>query len=463
MNADDFLPFEKKVFSGLLSCGVDRDSVSEASPLGVAVSGGADSLSLLLSLAAIFPSSLLRVITVDHGIRSEKESGGDAQFVKQVCDERGISCTLVVVPRGQVFALSQKRKRGVEEAARFVRHEAFSQFIDENHLRALCLAHTQNDQLETVLMRFLQGSGSEGAFGIRAVRGALIRPMLSISRDEIEAYLHKKNAVWRTDATNADTSYLRNNIRASLMCFLDEQLPSWRGAVLTGSKKMADDAEFLGEMVQSFPVERLSETRCALSAPDFFALHPALFRRVAFRALNEISFGARFPFYLIEKMRTWANLENAVLTFADVRVSRSSDRVFFERVAVQSNAGERGFSVLLSHEGDRADFPQFSVVCEPFREQKTRLVFLPSEHDAPVSVFVTLPVIVRSVLNGDVIADSCAHDRRVGDIFESWHIPAALRSCVPLVEENMPSLRLCAVIASPFGFKNWIVEDSKLR
>ena len=134
VKSNNLLPFENKVLSGLASCGIEPDSVSKKSPLGAAVSGGADSVSLLLSLCAVFGSEKLRVITVEHGIRSAGESGGDADFVENLCRSLGVPCTLVKIPHGKIIELAKKDKKSVEEVARNFRYEAFESFIQKENL-----------------------------------------------------------------------------------------------------------------------------------------------------------------------------------------------------------------------------------------------------------------------------------------------------------------------------------------
>ena len=151
--------FEKKVLFGLKYCGIDTESISDNSPLGIAVSGGADSVSLLLSLSSLFSSRILRVITVDHGIRPNEESGGDALFVENLCRSMSISCKVVKIPHGKIAKNAGESSDSLEAVARDFRYEAFFSFIKEENLCALCLAHNQNDQTETLLMRFLQEIG----------------------------------------------------------------------------------------------------------------------------------------------------------------------------------------------------------------------------------------------------------------------------------------------------------------
>ena len=158
--------FEKKVYENLKSCGLSFEEGADGSGLsapGAAVSGGADSISLLVSLSKIVtelktsgkaaPEKLF-VITVNHNIRPAEESGGDAQYVEELCQklekETGIKivCQIVELERGAVEAEAQQRDRGTEDAARSLRYAAFEKFICQNQLDSLCLAHNRNDQLD---------------------------------------------------------------------------------------------------------------------------------------------------------------------------------------------------------------------------------------------------------------------------------------------------------------------------
>ena len=146
--------FEIKIKESLCNSGV---VLSENCRLGMAVSGGADSIAMLTSIFYICRKigTKLFVITVNHRIRSEQDSGGDAEFVLQYCRNLGVACTVHALQDGEVFKTAQIRKGGIEEAARFLRYQAFEKFIIEKEIDFLCLAHNQNDNLETILMRFL--------------------------------------------------------------------------------------------------------------------------------------------------------------------------------------------------------------------------------------------------------------------------------------------------------------------
>lgn len=188
----------------------------------VGVSGGADSLCLLFVLQKYrekVPFDLMAV-HVEHGIRGQ-ESLEDAKFVEQICRAQHIlfRCFSFDVPQ-----MAAEQKLSVEEAARMARYQAFAQVRKEWGADKIAVAHNQNDQAETMLFRMARGTGLAGAGGIRPVNGKIIRPLLSVSRAEIEAYLRQQKISWREDATNADTDYTRNCLRHRVLPVLEEQV-----------------------------------------------------------------------------------------------------------------------------------------------------------------------------------------------------------------------------------------------
>lgn len=296
-------PFIKKVVDGFSKCNVE---ISSCNRIGVAVSGGADSVSLLLSLVEIFGKEKIFVITVNHNIREESETKGDADFVLKLCEKIGVFCLLFEIEKGRVFEIAKNRQGGVEDSARFLRYEAFNSFIERYDLDFLCLAHNQNDQLETAIMRFLQGSGCDGGGGISFRREKFVRPLLDISRFEIESFLNEKNQTWRTDSTNFDTDYLRNKIRNVLIPQIDENFVGWRKSVLNGVEKNKDDEKTLSNICDlnekfivfendtvSFPREKFD---CLENSIKRRIIHK-MFSFFKYKNISKNTF--RFPYKLI--------------------------------------------------------------------------------------------------------------------------------------------------------------------
>lgn len=222
------------------------------------VSGGADSLCLLFVLMEYrkrVPFSILAV-HVEHGVRGQ-ESLEDAAFVEKICREHTIEYRLVQVC---VPELARREKLSVEEAGRRARYEAFERIRQETGADKIAVAHNRDDQAETVLFQIARGSGLTGAGGIRPVRGAVIRPLLSCSRAEIEEYLRGHSQTWRTDATNQETDYARNRIRHQILPLLEEQINS------AGREHIAALAEEL-QRVQAYMEQETQ--KCLEELADF--------------------------------------------------------------------------------------------------------------------------------------------------------------------------------------------------
>lgn len=177
----------------------------------VAVSGGADSVALLLLLCALQgPLGIaVRVAHYEHGIRGEA-SREDARFVQALCGRLSVPCA---VGEGDVPALRAAWRCSLEEAARRARYAFLEATAARTGADVIALAHQQEDQAETLLLHLTHGCGLEGLRGMRMRQGNHIRPLLSISRDALVAYLRARGASWREDATNADTAHARNLLR----------------------------------------------------------------------------------------------------------------------------------------------------------------------------------------------------------------------------------------------------------
>lgn len=305
---------EEKIRSGIEKyCGFDLSKIesfkNDVFSLGVAVSGGADSVCLLLSLCNIFQFTKvqLKVITVNHFIRPEEETCGDVEFVKQLChqlNEKGFNVSFFVkeLEPGLVKKTADERKMGIEEAARFLRYEAFEEFVKSEKLEFLFLAHNKNDSYETILMRFLQGASCDSFSGINAVRGKYVRPLLEVERNEIEEYLNQKNQKWRTDSTNFDTNYLRNKIRNKLMPFLDENFEGWKTAIEKGAKKAERDSDFIDQYLQNISVGFEKNKGAFILADDFFNEARGIQIRILLKMGNLISDNSRIPFVFLNEV-----------------------------------------------------------------------------------------------------------------------------------------------------------------
>jgi tRNA(Ile)-lysidine synthase len=189
--------------------------------VGVAVSGGADSVALLLLLLELREKLgiVLSVVHFNHKLRG-KASDADEKFVAKLAAKHGLefhSASLDVAKK------ARKERANLEDAARRARYEYFRSLVKSGTCTQIAVAHTADDQAETVLAHLLRGTGLAGLGGIHPVAGPVIRPLLGVRRSELRRFLRARKQTWCEDATNRDTKRMRVRIRKKLLPLLEKQ------------------------------------------------------------------------------------------------------------------------------------------------------------------------------------------------------------------------------------------------
>lgn len=188
----------------------------------VALSGGADSVALFHFLLH-FSAELgidLAAAHFEHGLRGE-ESLKDAHYVEELCESNGIQ---LYMNNGRMNEKEKPSRLGVEAWARQLRYAFFAQ-LAKTHKARIATAHTQTDNAETLIFNLIRGAGPKGLGGIPPQRGPYIRPLLEVSRAEVEDYCHRHGLHFVTDSTNADSRFSRNRIRNQAMPVLEQVHP----------------------------------------------------------------------------------------------------------------------------------------------------------------------------------------------------------------------------------------------
>ena len=219
----------------------------------VAASGGADSVALLHVLHGLAKRRRWRltVAHLNHGLRAA--AGADAAFVADSARRLGLPC---VVGRARVAAMARRRGISVEMAAREARYAFFARTAKRIGATTVAVAHTADDQAETVLLRLLRGAGAAGLAGIawtsfhHGLR--IVRPLLDASRGDVLAYLNTHALEWREDESNTDRVIPRNRVRHDLLPLLEREFnPRVRDALLRVSRLVGDDNAFLDGVASS--------------------------------------------------------------------------------------------------------------------------------------------------------------------------------------------------------------------
>jgi tRNA(Ile)-lysidine synthase len=217
----------------------------------VALSGGADSVCLLVVLNELKDvlGLTLKAVHVHHGLRG-READRDSEYAKELSQSLGVpfSCTHV-----DAAGYAREHRMSVEEAGRHLRYEIFEKERIEFDGNKIAVAHHADDQAETILYHLFRGTGLKGMGGIRPMRDRIVRPLLSVSKEEILAYLKEKGISYCEDSTNAHTDYARNRIRGFLLPKIREQINTRASENIIHAGEMAAKAdEYLEKQAENF-------------------------------------------------------------------------------------------------------------------------------------------------------------------------------------------------------------------
>ena len=415
------------------------------------VSGGADSVCLLLVLAEWkrrYPMELT-VVHVHHGIRPE--AADDARFVESLCGRYNIP---YVLEKADVPALAAEWGCGEEEAGRRFRYEAFERAAVQYGADRIAVAHNLNDLSETMLFHLFRGSGIKGLAGIPAVRGKVIRPLLCVERSEIEAYLKELGQDFCRDHTNEEDAYTRNRIRHHILPYVEEHIVS--GCV----RHMGRTAELLAE-TEDYLAEQTAQAMAAcaeeICAPAdampgvlegavsrqayivdcdvFLLLHPAIRKRLLYELIKALSPGAKditsvHVDALLELLAREGNRE-IHLPFG-IRAVRE-----YGKVRVMSGAWQQEGSV---HPDQRVEFQILSRQDVLSGEEKN-LIFPQNEYTKWVDYDnIKKYPIMRTRAEGDFLtirdgAGALCH-KKLKDYLVDAKIPARERDRIPVLAED---------------------------
>jgi tRNA(Ile)-lysidine synthase len=280
----------------------------------VGVSGGPDSLTLLHVLLRLRDELgiALHVAHLDHAMRPE--SPEDARFVKELAEAWGLPVT---VARRDVPALAREWRLAPEEAARRARYEFLAEVAHQVQARTVAVAHNADDQVETVLMHLLRGSGLAGLRGMQPLspypypvpgreRLRLVRPLLEVPRPAIEAYCREHGLQPRFDRSNLDTTFFRNRLRHELIPTLETYNPGIREILRRTARVIADDYDYLRrERDRAWEqVVRREDDAFVFDLARWKRLHPSLKRGLLRKAVHLLRPEVRDI--------TWTHIENAL-------------------------------------------------------------------------------------------------------------------------------------------------------
>lgn len=212
----------------------------------VALSGGADSVALLLLLDEM--GYKVHALHCNFHLRGE-ESDRDERFCEDLCLKKNIPFHRI---HFDTLMYAETHKMSVEMAARELRYRYFEKLRKDIGAEGICVAHHQDDTVETVLLNLVRGTGLRGLTGIQPRNGAILRPLLCVTRTEIEAYLATKQQDYVTDSTNLETDFVRNKIRLQVVPLLRQLNPAVSENIVRTAEHLTEAQKVLDAVVDTY-------------------------------------------------------------------------------------------------------------------------------------------------------------------------------------------------------------------
>ena len=218
----------------------------------VALSGGADSVALLVALLKL--EYRIEAVHCNFHLRGE-ESNRDETFVRELCQRRGVKLHVIEFDTTQY---AKEKGISIEMAARELRYDAFEKLRKETGAGAIAVAHHMDDSAETILLNLVRGTGIKGLHGIQPKNGYIVRPLLCVGREEIIDYLKWRNEQFVTDSTNLTSDYTRNKIRLEIIPKLAEINPSIKESLAATAQRVSE-AELIYRNAIEGAIKRVKE------------------------------------------------------------------------------------------------------------------------------------------------------------------------------------------------------------
>ncbi|GFZ34187.1 tRNA(Ile)-lysidine synthase [Clostridium zeae] len=409
----------------------------------VALSGGPDSVCLLhvLYMMRHELGISLGAAHINHLLRGD-DSFEDESYVEKMCDNLGIPC---FIKRVDVEIMAKDKSISSEMAGREARYGFFSEVIKEKGFNKVAIAHNANDQAETILMRVMRGTGIDGLVGIKPVRDEIyIRPILCVTREEIEDYCESNNLNPRIDRTNLESIYSRNKVRLEMIPFIKNNFNKDIVESLNRLASLANiDSEYIDKSSEDMYFKFCKEkVGTIIINKEAFYIHEALLTRLIRKSIFYVS-GATYNFemkhiydiILLQKGKTGKNinLPNNIVaenSYGDIIISirKFEEYKSIEFIVSKQEIDEKKVENL------RLNGLMYDVVLQ-VKQNDTKIDLNSSDL---IKYFdydkIKQKIIIRNRKNGDKIKPlGMTGTKKIKDIFIDNKVPNSLRDEIPLV------------------------------
>jgi len=425
-----------------------KNMIKSGEVIGVAVSGGVDSMSLLHFLHENSEALDCEIvaITVDHMLRGEN-SLGDTLFVKNWCKENGIRCYKYSVDAGK---LAKEKNIGIEQAAREARYSVFENLLSENVVDKIALAHHLSDQAETILLHILRGSGLNGACGMEYIRDKVyIRPFLNVTKDDLVRYASRNYIEYVEDETNIESKYNRNFLRNIILPQLKKRWETVEQNLVNFGSSCKEDNDFILSHVQCGGI--IEEENLVKVPLIYFHYQASVINRILFNCLERLKVTKNIERKHIELIKDLATTDNGkkINLPNDIIVQKEYDYITIYKneklVIVQEyplTTGKTNF----------ANIVEIDV-------KRTKKIEKPVDGLIMDANLVPKEAVWRTRQNGDVFAKFGSGSKALKNFFIDKKIPNRLRNLIPVLAVGN---EIYCVLGMEISDKVKVSENTKL-
>ncbi|AOR22348.1 tRNA lysidine(34) synthetase TilS [Clostridium taeniosporum] len=430
----------KKVLSYI----IDNNLIKSGDKILVAFSGGPDSLCLLNILQELKNELNIEIgaAHLNHLLRGE-DAFKDEEFVINICKEKNIPC---YVKRVDINKYSKENKLSSELAGRNVRYDFFDEILKKEGFNKIATAHNANDQAETIIFRLMRGTGLEGLSGIKVSRdNKIIRPILCLSRREVEKYIEEKDLNPRIDKTNFEKIYNRNKIRLDIIPYIQD---NFNKDIVKTLNRMSLLIQKDNAFIERFSIKVYNEYCKKDNDSKIFILDKKLFKedeaivtRVIRNALTDYSqshydFEMKHIYDILElsKKETGKIIDlpkniSVENIYGDIKISsRSKENIIYDKREIAINKKEIG--------KEKINFSNYEFIMSILNNQSNKSLNLKESN--LVKYFdldkIRENVLFRTRKNGDkIIPLGMRGQKKLKDIFINMKIPKESRDLIPLI------------------------------
>ena len=392
---------------------IDKTLINSGEVIAVALSGGKDSvclLDLLLNLRNEL-NITIKAVHIDHSIRGE-DSVNDASFAKKYCESLGVEAKIFKV---DAPLYSKQNGLSLEQGARALRYQIFNELLEGGFCDKIATAHHKNDSFESVLFNLFRGTGLKGVSGIPKQNGKIIRPLLNLTREEIEEYIKQRDLPFVQDKTNFASKYDRNYIRNQIIPTVVDRFPSAVDSAIRFSQIAKEEDEYLDSIALSIIEVRGEKLYIPLTENN------VLIKRAVIIALNRLGVSSDYQAANLEQVLSLKNLQSG----AKITLPKGV-------VAIK----EYDYAVLYKTEDEKLDIEYpYSVGKFTFG---SALVEITKDGGALKFDGSKIPdgAVIRTRRDGDIFTKFGGGTKKLKEFFIDKKIPLSKRDFLPLIAKG---------------------------